>query len=251
MPSVDRDGHDLRPPGRAAYDRSVSSNRRTGAVAATLLGVGLVLMIAPPLLRDGVCGITSCADQVPVIAVSRVSPNELAVVVPDEAAPRVRTVELLIGGGGASGSRQWLIRRELGAGEEPTTFVIGAETEGFRTVVPLEAELDDGMWTVQVGFACTTASLPFDPAAIAVGEVRSWDGVMDGAEFAPNANTSEKCATERGGAEVALLVVGAVLAMAGAVLGIVVVLRRPVRFPEDHGDGQRAGDDRDDVAGSN
>ena len=49
---------------------------------------------------------------VPVIAVSRVSDEQLAVVVPDEAAPTVRTVELLHGGGRGSGSRQWLIRRD-------------------------------------------------------------------------------------------------------------------------------------------
>lgn len=230
-------------PGPGTYDRGVSSNRRTGVVAAALLGIGLVLLIVPPVLRDGVCGITSCADQVPVIAVSRVSADEFAVVVPDDAAASVRSVELLIGGGGASGSRQWLIRRESGSGAEPSSFVVGAETDGFRTVVPLESEVDDGVWTVQVGFACTTASLPFDPAAIAVGEVRSWDGVMDGNEFAPTANTSEQCATTRPAGEVALLVVGAVLAVAGAVLGIVVALRRPVEFPDDLDDEDGSGDD--------
>ena len=60
----------------------MSSNRRMGAAAAVLLGAGLLLMIVPPLARDGVCGITSCADQVPVIAVSRLSATDLAVVVP-------------------------------------------------------------------------------------------------------------------------------------------------------------------------
>jgi hypothetical protein len=205
--------------------------------AATLLGTGLVLMIVPPVLRDGICGLTSCADQVPVIAVSRVSSSELAVVVPAEAASTVTTVELLQGGGSGSGARQWLIRRDGDGGESPTTFLMGAEPDGFRTVVALDAVPETGVWTAQVGFSCTTASLPFDPEAIAVGEVRSWDGVMDGNEFAVNANTSERCATERSSTEVAMFLLGAALAVGGAVLGIIVVLRRPVRFPEDpHGE---------------
>ena len=200
----------------------------------TLLGIGLVLMIVPPILRDGVCGLTGCADQVPVIAVSRVSDEQLAVVVPDEAAPTVRTVELRHGGGRGSGSRQWLIRRD--GKELHSTFLIGSEPDGFRTVVPLEVPPESDVWTAQVGFRCTTASLPFDPSALAVGEVHSWDGVLDGNEFSTSANTTEKCATERSSSEVALLVLGSVLAVAGAVLGIVVVLRRPARFPEEADD---------------
>lgn len=207
-----------------------------GVAAAALLGAGLMMMLVPPLARDGVCGITSCADQVPVIAVSRVSATDLAIVVPDEAAPTVRTVELLQGGGRAAGSRQWLIRHEDG-GSSPSTFVVGAEAQGFRTVVPLESPPADGVWTAQVGFSCTTASLPFDPQAVAVGEVRSWDGVMAGNEFSELANTSEHCAVERGTTETVLFVIGALLAVGGAVLGIVVVLRRPVRFPDDDADG--------------
>ena len=219
-----------------------------GVAAAVLLGSGLILMIVPPVVRDGLCGLTSCADRVPVIAVSRVSPTELAVVVPDDAAPNVRRVELLQGGSSGSGPRQWMIRAERGSdtGSNPDsgsggaisarTFLIGDEPDGFRTVVPLETQPQKGVWTAQVGFRCTTASLPFNPQALAVGEVRSWDGVMDGNDFAADANTGEHCLTERGSAELGLLLVGAALAVAGAVLGIVVVLRRPARFPEDGDD---------------
>lgn len=205
-----------------------------GAAAASLLGIGLILMIVPPIARDGFCGITGCADQVPVIAVSRVSANELAIVVPDEAAPLVRTVELLQGSAG-SGAQEWLIRRS-GTTSNPSTFVMGSEPKGFRTVAALASQPVKGVWTAQVGFRCTTASLPFDPRAVAIGEVRSWDGVMVGNDFAPTANTSEHCATNREGAEVTLLFLGAALAVIGAVIGIVVVLRRPVRFPEDPDD---------------
>ena len=210
--------------------------------AAALLGTGLVLMIVPPVLRDGVCGLTSCADQVPVIAISRVSSTEMAIVVPDEAASIVSTVELLQGGGGGSGVRRWLIRRDDAGGESPATFLLGSEPQGFRTVVALGEAPESGVWTAQVGFECTTASLPFDPEAVAVGEVRSWDGVMDGNEFAATANTSERCVTERSSTEVVLFLLGAALAVGGAVLGIVVVLRRPVRFPEDP-DGEVIGEE--------
>lgn len=210
-----------------------------GASAAVLLGAGLLLMIVPPVARDGVCGLTSCADQVPPIAVTRVSPAELAVLVPDEAAASVRSVELLQGGNRGSGSRQWLIARE-GPGTH-STFVIGAQPQGFRSVVPLRAAPDKDVWTAQVGFRCTTASLPFTPSTIAVGEVRSWDGVLDGTKFA-SGQVTERCATQRGSAETVAFVAGAVLAVAGAVLGIVVVLRRPARFPEDgDDDGDRSG----------
>ncbi len=205
-----------------------------GAAAAALLGIGLILMIVPPIVRDGFCGITGCADQVPVIAVSRVSADEMAIVVPDDAAPLVRSVELLEGSA-SSGAREWLIRR-TSTDSNPSTFVMGSEPDGFRTIAALSAQPAEGVWTAQVGFTCNTASLPFDPRAVAIGEVRSWDGVMDGNEFAATANTSEHCAITRKGAEVTLLLLGGALAVVGAVLGIVVVLRRPVRFPEDPDD---------------
>lgn len=221
------------------YHLDVSSNRRTGVAAAAMLGAGLLLMVVPPVVRDGACGLTSCSEQVPPIAVTRVTPSELAVVVPDAAAPSVRSVELLHGGDQGTGSRQWLITRD-GNGVH-STFVMGSEPAGFRTVVGLDAVVAKDVWTAQVGFRCTTASLPFSPTSIAVGEVRSWDGVLDGARFAADRQVTERCAAGRPTGEVVLLVVGAVLAVAGAVLGIVVVLRRPVRFPEDP-DGEDAGE---------
>lgn len=200
-----------------------------------LLGTGLVLMLVPPILRDGVCGLTSCADQVPPIAVTRSSPDEIAIVVPEVAAPSVRSVELLQGGNRGTGSQEWLIARD-GAGA-PSTFVVGDRPEGFRTVVELSEPPVKDVWTAQVGFRCTTASLPFSPSTLAVGEVRSWDGVVDGRGFSQRDDVTERCATERGPTEVVLFLAGAAAAVAGSVLGIVVVLRRPVRFPEEPGDG--------------
>jgi hypothetical protein len=219
----------------------VTSNRRSGVLAVVLIVVGVVLMVGPPLARDGICGFVSCADQVPDIAVTRTSPTAFAIVVPDDSAPSVRSVQLLEGGDRASGSRRWFIQRD-GSGVH-RTFPVGSEPEGFRTVTPLDAPPAKGTWTAQVGFRCTTASLPFQPQTLAVGEVRSWAGVLSGSSFSATSRSDERCATSAGSVETWLLVLGAVLATAGAVLGIVVVLRRPVRFPDDDADGDVGGDE--------
>jgi hypothetical protein len=226
----------------------VASNRRAGLAAVVLLVVGVGLMVIPPLARDGICGFVSCADQVPDIAVTRTSPTTFAIVVPEESAPSVRSVQLLEGGSRATGSRRWFIQRD--GSDVHRTFPAGSEPSGFRTVTPLEVVPVDGTWTAQVGFRCTTASLPFRPDGIAVGEVRSWVGVVSGSSFSSTARTEEQCGTSAGGAERGLLVVGALLATVGAVLGIVVVLRRPVRFPEDDDDRDGDGGEPDQAAGS-
>jgi hypothetical protein len=220
----------------------VASNRRTGLAAVVLLVVGIGLMVVPPLARDGICGFVSCADQVPDIAVTRTSASTFAIVVPEESAPSVRSVQLLEGGNRATGSRRWFIDRN-GPGVH-RTFPVGSEPSGFRTITPLGAAPVDGTWTAQVGFRCTTASLPFRPDGIAVGEVRSWVGVISGSSFSSTARTEEQCGSSSGGTERGLLVFGALLATFGALLGIVVVLRRPVRFPEDDDDGG-SGPDQD------
>ena len=207
--------------------------------AVVLIAVGVVLMVGPPLARDGICGLVSCADQVPDIAVTRTSPTGIAVVVPGAAASSVRSVELLEGGGRGTGARRWSIQR---AGDDVhQTFPAGVEPAGFRTVTELAAPPTQGTWTAQVGFRCTTASLPFQPEALAVGEVRSWSGVMSGSSFSSASRTEERCVTGAGTAERWALLLGALFATVGAVLGIIVVLRRPVRFPED-------GDDQDGPA---
>ena len=202
-----------------------------GVAAVVLLAVGVVLMVAPPLARDGICWFTSCADRSPDIAVTGTSATEVAVLVPPDSASAVRSVQLLQGGSQGSGSRRWLIQRD-GSGS-PSTFPAGQEPEGFRTVTELDRPPAKGTWTAQVGFRCTTASLPFDPDTMAIGEVRARSGALSGSEFSSSARVEETCATTPGGTEKALLVVGALLAVARAVLGIVVVLRRPARFPED------------------
>lgn len=212
----------------------VTSNRRTGVVAAVLVMAGVVLLVGPPLARDGVCGLVSCADQVPDIAVTRTSASGLAVLVPQPAAPSVRSVQLLEGGGRGTGSRRWFIQRD-GSGN-PSSFPVGSRPAGFRTVTELTAAPSTGTWTAQVGFRCTTASLPFAPDTLAVGEVRSWSGVISGPTFSTTPRTRERCQGGAGSVERTLLVVGGVVTVVGALLGILVVLRAPVRFPEEVGD---------------
>lgn len=192
-------------------------------------------MVGPALARDGICGLLSCADQVPDIAVTRTSPSELAIVVPDQAAASVRSVQLLEGGSRGTGARRWFIQRD-GSGTH-SSFPVGAQPDGFRTVTELTVEPTKDTWTAQVGFRCTTASLPFAPDTLAVGEVRSWSGVVSESTFSNTSRTEERCEESAGDVEKVLLIVGAGLTLVGAVLGIVVVLRRPVRFPEDLDDG--------------
>ncbi len=212
--------------------RSVSSNRSLGLVSVLALVFGLGLLIVPALVRDGICGLTGCADQVPDIAVTRTAGDEVAVLVPPETAADVSSVRLLEGGN--AGSREWVVTRQSPSNVD--AFVVGGSPEGFSTVVPLSVPVQEGAWVAEVTFACTTASLPFSPESISVGQVRSWQGVTEGAAFSDAARTTERCATERDGTERALFFGGAALATFGAVLGVVVVLRRPPRDPEDPGD---------------
>lgn len=208
------------------------SNRTLGAVSIVALLLGLGLLLVPPLLRDGICGLTGCADQVPDVAVARSSSDELAVLVPSSTAPDVSSIRLLQGGN--SGSLEWVVERSGPSTED--AFAFGSRPEGFDTVTPLAVPVQDGTWVVEVRFACTTASLPFSPDSIGVGQVRSWQGVTEGAGFSDEARTTERCATERDSVERGLFLAGAVLATLGALLGIVVVLRRPPRDPDDPGD---------------
>jgi hypothetical protein len=216
----------------------VSSNRRLGLASILLLAIGLLLMIVPPLARDGICGITGCADQVPDIAVARTAASEFAVIVPKEVAPSVDSVRLLQGGN--AGSREWVVNR-TGDGVVDV-FSAGATPAGFTTVVPLTIPIDEGNWVAEVSFGCTTASLPFSPSSLSVGQIRSWQGVTDGSTFGDQARATEQCATEAGSLERLLLGAGALLATVGAILGIVVVLRREPRDPEDPGDWARTAD---------
>lgn len=207
--------------------------RRLGTLSAVLLVLGVALMVVPPLVRDGICGILGCADQIPDVAVTRTAEG-FAVLVPEEAAPAVRSVRLLQGG--TSGARQWAIRREVGPdapsdAAPPDAFVAGSDVPGFRTTTPLAAPPDDGEWIAEVGFRCTTASLPFQPAAVSVGQVVSWTGATEGASFSDTARVDERCTEPAGTTEKVLLGLGAALTVAGAVLGILWVLRRPSRMP--------------------
>jgi hypothetical protein len=220
-----------------------------GAIAAGLILVGLGLIVVPPLLRDGVCGLLSCADQVPDIAVARTSPQELAVLVPGPAASDVSAVRLLEGS--TSGAESWLVVRDgqAGDGDPPDAFVIGRTPQGFRSVTGDGVVPATGNWIVEVRFRCTVASIPFEPAGLAVGQVRSWSRVTDGTSFTSSAQTEERCATEAGGAEGVLRWIGVLLAAAGAVVGIMAVLRRAADREGEEDAWRGAGWDGDDDVG--
>ncbi|MFZ4519660.1 MAG: hypothetical protein ACOYOP_14815 [Microthrixaceae bacterium] len=214
----------------------MSHNRRWGWLAAGLLAAGVLCMVVPALLRDGICGLLRCADSTPDIAVTRTAPGDLVILVPEGAAPAVRAVRLLqSSSGGSGGSIAWGVRREAGAdrASSPTAFVVGQQPPGFRTTQPSAGPVAKGAWQAEVSFRCTTASLPFNAAAVGVGQVRSWNGTTRGAGFAPGANDTETCATEPGSVERALFVGGAVAAVVGALIGIVVLFRRDPPEPDD------------------
>jgi hypothetical protein len=210
----------------------VSSTRRLGLLATVLVVGGILFMVVPPLARDGICGIVGCADQVPDIAVTRPSPAEIVVLVPEQAAAAVRGVRLLEGG--TSGARRWAIRRDaLGsAADSPEAFVAGRQPDGFRTVTELDAPPGDGDWIAEVSFRCTTASLPFTPSTLTVGQVLSWSGATEGASFSDTARGEERCTVGATSAERWMLALGALMTVVGAVLGILWVLRRPPRTPQ-------------------
>lgn len=219
----------------------MTGTRRLGLLATVLVVSGVLFMVVPPLARDGICGIVGCADQVPDIAVTRSSPEEIVVLVPEQAAPAVRGVRLLEGG--TSGARRWAIRRDAlgGSGDSPDAFVAGRQPDGFRTVTELAAPPGDGDWIAEVSFRCTTASLPFRPSTLGVGQVLSWSGATEGASFTDAARVEERCTVGASSAERWMLALGAVMTVAGAVLGILWVLRRPPRTPQPAGDDEPDG----------
>lgn len=227
MPPVSSEASETSP----TSETTAAPTRRTGWLAAGLIAGGILLMVLPPLARDGVCGLLPCADQVPDIAVARGAENRLEVLVPGASAPAVQSVRVLAGGGQGTGSEQWLIERTGEADHD--AFVVGDEPEGFSTVRPLEVLVDRGQWWAEVQFGCTVASLPFEPASLDPGDVVDGKSRTTEEEFRSSASIDERCQTSASGAEKAMLGLGALLTTVGAGLGIVVVLRRPARIDEE------------------
>lgn len=213
-------------------------------------------MVLPGLLRDGICGLVSCADVVPEVGVGRPTGSELAVVVPEEVAGEMLSLRLFPRGGAslpedvmdmtdeeqeaaaAEARRQeengvWLVYRV--AESDPTTIPLGEEPPGFATRTPLEVEPVRGAWVLEASFGCSSSSVRFSPTDLDPGFVTSGGDPTPVGQFNDEALTNLRCSTDAPGWQQWLFGLGALLASAGAVLGIVTVFRRPPHDPDWYG----------------
>jgi hypothetical protein len=234
----DHESPAARPPaeGAAPAGSAVSTRRRSRpggkATAAIVLVVGGVLaMVVPGLLRDGVCGLITCADVTPQVAVGRPTGTDLAVVVPRAAASQLRSLRLYqVSNEPQTAAGDWIISRTgLGA---PTTIPFGSEPRGFTTNTPLATQPTDGTWVMEASFGCSATVVRFfpdqiPPGTVTTGESPSRVEPVKVDAFLSSATTTLKCATAAPPWQRWLFLLGALSACVGAVLGIVVVLRRP------------------------
>ena len=203
-------------------------------VAASLIVVGVVCMTVPALARDGVCGLFSCADQVPDIAVLREATGTLAVLVPTGTGSDVQSVRVLQGSAGSEsggGTQQWRIQRT--AASDLDAYQIGVQPDGFRTTTKLAEQPSQDVWTAEVSFRCTVASLPFEPGSLDPGKVAAGSEAATEHEYRSTAASAEHCETSAGTLERILFFTGMLLTFAGAVLGIVLVFSRPPKVGDD------------------
>ena len=200
---------------------------RAGLWVTLAIVAGVLCMTVPALIRDGVCGVFSCVDQVPDIAVGVAADGSVTVLVPTGDAGSVQAVQLLQSGPNGASSPRWRIEADT---EEPDVdeFAVGAPVEGFTTVRPLEQPPIQGGYTAEVVFRCTISSVPFAPADLDQDRFTTTSGdVVTEATFRSNQQSGEQCASEPSGVERALFFVGIVLTAVGAMVGLFLVLRRP------------------------
>lgn len=194
--------------------------------AAVLVIVGILAMVLPGLLRDGVCGLVACADVTPEVAVGRPGGTELAVVIPEGAAEQLQSLRLFeLTGEPQEDAGSWIVYR---TGESsPTTVVLGEQPEGFETRESLDGEPTTGLWVLDASFGCSSTLVRFSPEELDPGYVTSGSTPVPTAEFLQDARSTVRCTQEAPGWQRWLFVLGALAASIGAVLGIVVLLRRP------------------------
>jgi hypothetical protein len=217
----------------APRPRRLGESRSAAVASIVLLVAGVALMVVPGLLRDGVCGLFACADRTPDVAVGRPEGTDLAVVVPEDAAGDLQSLRLF-----QLGQEQrrespgdWIVVRE-DEGATPTVVTIGEEPDGFSTTAALEGQPESGTWVVEASFGCNSTLVRFSPTALDPGMVTTGDLAPETVEdFRATASADLHCSTEAPQWQRWLFFLGALCASVGAVLGIVVVLRKPV--PDD------------------
>lgn len=214
------------PPSGRRRDRRRSVSRLTSAAVALVIA-GVLAMVVPGLLRDGICGLIACADVTPEIAVGRPEGTGLAVVVPEEAAGELQSLRLfeVTGETTQTTAGQWIVYR-TGEGE-PTVIPLGEQPDGFETRTELTDAPTDGLWVIDASFGCSSTLVRFSPTELDPGYVTGGGAPEPTAEFLADARSTVRCTQDAPDWQRWLFLVGALAASVGAVLGIVVVLRRP------------------------
>jgi len=197
------------------------------AVSIALVVGGVLAMVVPGLLRDGVCGLMSCADVTPEVGVGRPTGTALGVVVPEGAAGELQSLRLfpLTGQQQQESAGEWILYR---TGEEaPTTIRFGEEPDGFDTRIPLDDPPTEGLWVLEASFGCSSTLVRFSPTELDPGFVTAGGAPRTVDAFLDGARSSVRCATEAPGWQRLLFFLGLAATSVGAVLGIVVVFRKP------------------------
>lgn len=191
---------------------------------------GVLAMVLPGLLRDGVCGLVACSDVTPEVAVGRPGGNELAVVVPEGAAGELRSLRLFpVNENTAQDTAgAWIVYRE-DPDAAPQRIEVGSQPEGFATRTELAEQPAEGLWVLDASFGCASTLVRFAPEELDPGFVTTGDAPVPIQDFEDGARSTLRCATEAPAWQRWLFMLGALAASVGAVLGIWVVLRGPVR----------------------
>lgn len=198
-----------------------------------LVVLGVLAMVVPGLLRDGLCGLVACADVTPDVAVGRAEGVDLAVVMSDEAAEELGSIRLFEirqpdpGEESEGLNGEWIIQRVDDAAA-PAVIPFGSQPEGFETLTELAEEPTEGTWVVDASFGCASRLVRFSPAELTPGFVSEGDEPLPIDDFLADASSDVRCAEAAPGWQRWLFIAGALLASIGAVLGIIVVFRRPV-----------------------
>lgn len=203
--------------------------RRLGWIAFGLVVAGVVAMVVPGLLRDGVCGLFACADVTPEVAVGRPTGTDLAVVVPEEVAGDLLSLRLveLNEEGEQNSSGEWIVFRT--SDSEPTYIPLGEAPEGFDTRTPLESQPESGVWVLEASFGCAATLVRFSPVDVDPGFVVSSGATVTAEEFSDDARTDLQCSTAAPTWQRILFFLGIALVSAGAIMGLVLAFRGPIK----------------------
>ncbi len=203
--------------------------RRLGWIAFGLVAVGVVAMVVPGLLRDGICGLFSCADVTPEVAVGRPIGTDLAVVVPEEVAGDLLSLRLveLNEEGDQNSSGEWIVFRT--SDSEPTYIPLGEVPEGFDTRTPLESQPESGVWVMEASWGCAATLVRFSPVDVDPGFVVSSGAAVTVDDFNDNARTDLHCSSAAPTWQRILFFGGLALVSAGAIMGLVLAFRGPIK----------------------